>query len=293
MGGMRGTGAGPTLPPGRHVDLPGRGTTFVRELAGPEGAPALVLLHGWTATADLNWHPAFAPLARHFRVIAMDHRGHGRGLRAPFRLGACADDVAALLDVLGIERAIVVGYSMGGAIAQLLARRRPELVQGLVLCATSATFNLGLRDRMLFGLASGGRLLAGAVPVQPLGAVALRVGRGWGDLRGGAWWGYDQVAGHDWTQIIEAGRRILRFDSRPWIGSTAVPTAVIATDHDDLVPHRRQLQLAAAIPGATLRILDGGHTACTQRPDEFVPLLVAACIEVAARVTAGAAVVAA
>ena len=47
-----------------------------------------MLLHGWSATADLNWHPSFGPLSRHFRVLAIDQRGHGRGLRpdGPFRL---------------------------------------------------------------------------------------------------------------------------------------------------------------------------------------------------------------
>src|SRR5512144_2530000 len=91
----------PWLPPGRHVELTGRGTTFVRELAGPPGAPTLVLLHGWTATADLNWFTCFAELGRRFRVLSMDHRGHGRGIRSRrvFRLEDCADDVAALLDV--------------------------------------------------------------------------------------------------------------------------------------------------------------------------------------------------
>ena len=127
----------PWLPPGRYVWLPGRGRTFVRELAGPPGAPVLVLLHGWTATADLNWYACFAPLAEHFRVVAIDHRGHGRGLRSaePFRLEQCADDVAALARELGIDRFVPVGYSMGGPIAQLIwqrhrrARRRPRAVR--------------------------------------------------------------------------------------------------------------------------------------------------------------------
>ena len=286
MGGTKGDGRRPSLPPGRKIELPGRGRTFVRELPGPPGAPVIVLLHGWTATASLNWFPAFAPLAEHFRVIALDHRGHGRGLHGdgPFRLEDCADDVAALLDELGVERCIAVGYSMGGTIAQLLWRRRPDLVDALVLCATSATFNCTLRDRMLFTMAAGGRVVAGAVPVRPISAVALTVYRGWQNLRGDAWWGMEEVARHDWTQIIEAGREIGRFDSRSWLAETAVPTAVIATDHDDLVPHRRQLALAAAIPGATLRVVDGGHTVCTTAPERFVPMLVEACLEVAQRV---------
>src|SRR5687768_2150979 len=91
-------GQRPMLPEGRYVWLPGRGRTFVRELAGPPGAPVVMLLHGWSATADLNWFTCFEALARHFRVLALDHRGHGRGLRtaAPFRLEHCADDVATL-----------------------------------------------------------------------------------------------------------------------------------------------------------------------------------------------------
>src|SRR4249919_2728736 len=95
----------PPLPPGRSVELPDRGTTFVREVAGPAGAPTVVLLHGWTATADLNWFPSFGPLAEHVRVVALDHRGHGRGIRSNrFRLADCADDAVALADVLGIDR---------------------------------------------------------------------------------------------------------------------------------------------------------------------------------------------
>ncbi|HUR17824.1 MAG TPA: alpha/beta fold hydrolase [Acidimicrobiales bacterium] len=115
----------PQLPPGRTVDLPGRGRTFVREAAGPAGAPTLLLLHRWTVTADLNWFTAYEPLSRHFRVIALDHRGHGQGIRSwkPFRLEDCADDDAALAQVLGIDRLIPVGYSMGGPVAQLLWRR--------------------------------------------------------------------------------------------------------------------------------------------------------------------------
>ena len=91
----------PDLPPGRHIHLPGRGTTYIREMPGPEGAPVVVLLHGWTATADLNFFTCYEELARHFRVIAVDHRGHGRGIRTsqPFRLSDCADDVASLAEI--------------------------------------------------------------------------------------------------------------------------------------------------------------------------------------------------
>ena len=278
-------GAQPTLPAGRFVELPGRGRTFVRERPGPDGAPVVLLLHGWTATAALNWSATFAPLARQFRVLALDHRGHGRGLRGggPFRLEDCADDIAALLAELGIERCIAVGYSMGGPIAQLLWRRHPNVVDGLVLCATSGWFNGTPREHLLSAMAAGGSLVAGAFPTRPVTLATLTLMRRWQHLRGRGWWGFDEITGHDWTRIVEAGREICRFDSRSWLLEMTVPTTVIATHHDEVVPHRRQLALSRAIPGATLRVVDGGHTACTMQPERFVPALVEACAEVACR----------
>ena len=107
------------------VELPGRGATRVWECPGPRRAETLMLIHGVAVTAELNWGKVLAPLARYFRVIAADLRGHGDGIRvgSRFRLEDCADDVAALAAVLGIRKFVAVGYSMGGMVAQLLARR--------------------------------------------------------------------------------------------------------------------------------------------------------------------------
>ena len=130
----------PPIPLGRRVSLPGRGTTFVREVSGPPGAPTLLLLHGWVASGGLNWFRAFETLGREFHILAPDLRGHARGVRSTgaFQLTDCADDLAALLDTLAVGPVLVAGYSMGGSVAQLLARRHPELVAGLVLCRDSA-----------------------------------------------------------------------------------------------------------------------------------------------------------
>ena len=111
----------------------------MRDLLGPPGAPVVVLLHGLGATADLNWFPSYRPLSAHYRVIAMDHRGHGGGKRSHrvFRLEDCADDVVELADALGVQRFIPVGYSMGGPVAQLVWKRHRSRIDGLVLCATA------------------------------------------------------------------------------------------------------------------------------------------------------------
>src|SRR4051812_22833041 len=129
----------PPLPPGQTIVLPGRGEIFARVTTTPDGVMPVLLLHGWTASADTNWFPLFDALDGQRPLVAPDHRGHGRGLRPeePFSLEDCADDAAELLRVLGIKRAVVCGYSMGGPISMLLWKRHPDLVHSLVLGATA------------------------------------------------------------------------------------------------------------------------------------------------------------
>jgi 3-oxoadipate enol-lactonase len=270
----------PPLPPGRAIELAGRGSTFVRDLAGPPLAPTLVLLHGWTATSDLNWFRVFGALGRRFRVVSMDHRGHGRGIRssAPFRLADCADDVIAIADELGIDRIVPVGYSMGGPIAQLIWRQHRDRVDGLVLCATARAF-AGTRDeRLLFAgigaLAKASRLTPASLRSRLSGVYLGRRSRPYDE------WALDQVSRHDWTKILEAGKAIGRFSSRAWVGEIDVPTAVVITMQDRVVPLRRQIRLYQSIPGAKAFRVDGDHDACVVTPS-FVPTLVSACTYVA------------
>jgi 3-oxoadipate enol-lactonase len=257
----------PEQPSGRDITLAGRGTTFVRYAAGPEGAPTVVLLHGWTANADLNWRVAIPALARSYGVVAPDLRGHGRGIRdaTAFRLEDCADDVASLVGALGVERVIPVGYSMGGPVAQLLWRRHPELVRGLVLCATSRTFNGTAREHALFALLAGASVGARRLRDDQRAALALRV---LAKRRVSL-----PVPEHDWLAIIEAGKALGRFDSRSWTPTIDVPTSVLVTTRDHVVPPARQYQLADAIPGSTIHRVVGDHAVCLANPEAFVAAL--------------------
>src|SRR5690606_27773320 len=156
----------------------GRGRMVVRDTEGPPGAPALLLLHGWTVSADLNWFPVFDALGQRYRIVSFDHRGHGRcGIRShePFTLETCADDAAAVVEALGLARVVAVGYSMGGLVAQLLWRRRPDLVASLVLCSTATNFAERLVERLRFALIPPTLALARLAREQRSQAVYNRV----------------------------------------------------------------------------------------------------------------------
>jgi len=278
------------FPAGRAVELPGRGVTFIREAQGPPGARTVLLLHGWTVTADLNWFTSYWPLAERYHVVAMDHRGHGRGIRPPdgrVRLSECADDAAALLEVLGVEQAIAVGYSMGGPIAQLLWRRHPERVGGLVLCATAADFQGGpMADLRYRGFGGIGRLAAARPGLSHRALERLVESRVVVGAEGPETeWMRAQLVQADPAGLITALGSLARFRSTGWIGEVDVPAAVVVMRDDRTVPPVRQRALAKFIPEATTHIVDGGHDACGTEPDKFVPALLEACASVSDRIT--------
>jgi pimeloyl-ACP methyl ester carboxylesterase len=229
-----------------------------------------MLIHGVTFTAELNWGKNFASLGRHFRVVAMDLRGHGDGIDvgSRFRLEDCADDIAALAQVLGVSQFVAVGYSMGGMVAQLLSRRHAPLLSGLVLCATARNV-LGTPAEKLAALA----LPAAAAAIrlnpflQPMSA----------ELFGMALLGpVDDPAA---ARHVQAA---CEFSSHSWIGQVSVPTAVLVTTRDRVVPVSRQLRLARAIPGATVHEVAADHAACVTVPEVFNPVLLQACWSVTA-----------
>ena len=279
-----------TVPPGRFVRLPGRGDTFVVDVAGPEGAPVLFLLHGLAVTGYLNWFPAYAPLSQHFRVVSMDLRGHGRGipLGGRFRLADCADDAAALADHLGIERFVPVGYSLGGPVAQLLWRRHRERVAGLVLCATSRNFGGTRQERIfyqslvaaIFSLRAA-RNLPGPLRRPLVDHAAL----GWadpGDVRLSRWALEEMRLGSP-EVVLQAMNAMGRFSSHTWVHEIDVPSACVVTTQDRFIAPDRQLKLARAIGGATIHPAHAGHAACVLGSRRFVPALVEACDSVAGR----------
>lgn len=282
------------LPPGRIVHLATRGDLFVRELPGPTpDAPCLLLLHGLTSNADLNWFATFETLGRSYRVIAPDQRGHGDGMWSePFKLKDLADDAAVLIDQLGVGPLIVVGFSMGGAVTQLLWRRHPDVVAGLVLCATAGDYRepttrgrfvqqplrhaLGIAGRVLpprardrlVELASRGTLAR----VQPTAGKDDPIQR----------WGALQLLRSDPLRVAAASAALRRYHDEAWADTVTVPVSMVVTERDDVVLTERQHALARAL-GATVHTVAAGHGAFIEKTELFVPALVAACDDVAGR----------
>jgi pimeloyl-ACP methyl ester carboxylesterase len=260
------------MPPARTVNAPGRGELFLRDTGGD--GPPVMLLHGWMASADLNWCGAYGALAdAGYRVLAIDHRGHGRGLRPlePFRLSDCAGDAADALRLLDAAPAIVVGYSMGGAIAQLMARDHPDVVGGLVLSGTAQHWQDRQTRRVFKAIGALGLALSVA-PRATWTAGFRRVG-----LRESpeTAWALSEMMRHSARDIAEAGRELGRFDSRPWLRPLQIPSAVVVTVNDDAVAPNKQRELATALGAPVVEALVN-HLAITVRAAEYNPALLAA-----------------
>ena len=264
----------PPLPPARVVAIPGRGEFFLRQPDGPSSGPAIVLLHGWALSADLNWFSGlYDTAASHGPVLAPDLRGHGRGLRSdkPLTLELMADDVADLVEHLGLGPVILVGYSLGGSVSLLVWKRHPSLVRGMVLISTALRWRTSLRERIVWnsmaaveyglrlGAPEGGmadRYLRMAVEQSP-------------DLEQYKSWVKAEIRRGDPSDIAAAGRGLSAFDARDFARDIDVPVTVVVTARDRLIRPVRQRELANAIPGARVVEVDGAHNAWLVRPMEF------------------------
>lgn len=278
----------PPTPPGRALLVTGRGEVFVRDSGPPAGdadAPTVLLLHGWTASADLNFFPVYEPLAENYRVVAVDHRGHGRGLRSVerFTLEDCADDAAGVLRELGIRQAIVLGYSMGGPISLLLAHRHPDLVAALVPQATALEWRATLYERLVWrGLALwelGRRVGTFDVFVERLVREAVKLAPEVGPY--GPWLVAEFRRGFaPW--LAEAGKALSEFDARPFAPQLGKPAVVCVTTKDRLVRPRKQYQLAEALSAEVIEVA-GDHGVPVMRGGRYTTATLTAIQKVAAR----------
>jgi len=274
-------------PTGVFVDLPGSGSCFFRQHLNP-GKPTVLLLHGMIASSGLNWFRIFPALSEHFNIIAPDLRGHGRSLRGKkrFTISRAVHDMAALLEQMDTGPVIVVGYSMGGTVAQKLWQKYPEKVAGLVLTATAYKARMARHEQMIalpiFAAFVGmGRLselfnhLPKGVIKRFLPALADQLHE---DERR---WALDELRRTSLRVVLETAREMAFHDSSEWIHEIDVPTAVLVTGQDKVIVPQHQEEIAQRITAARLFHYDGGHASCTD--PLYGEALTQACLDVASR----------
>ena len=262
-------GEAPFLLPGQIVYVPRRGEMFVRHHQHSDpNAPTVLLLHGWTASSDLQFFSAYEELAKYFSIIGVDHRGHGRGLRphCPVTLEDCADDAAAVTRALGVTSVITVGYSMGGPISLLFAQRHPELVSGMVLQATALEWSGTRKEKNRMRFIGPVSHIVGRPRVLRW-FMKRTLPRGHETRRYASWIIAENRRNDPWM-IAEAGRAIAKFDARQFAPTLNKPTSYVLTLRDTLVLPHKQHALAAAV-NAQIVELDGDHMAPIVMPREF------------------------
>ncbi len=259
--------------------------------------PPIVLVHGVTLGVAV-WAPQLRALADDgHRVIAIGQRGHGRSLAGEggYSLERLADDLAEVLEALDVTGAVLVGHSMGGMVAQLLALRHGEdlgrRVAGLVLVATSSGPLMpgptGRLARLLTGGADRGLRRAerrgrGILPYDDLGPLAARLCFGADPSAADLELTRATMAAMSPTAVSGLLPGLLSFDVRARIGAIELPTWVVAGSRDVLTPPRMARATAAAIPGARLVVYEGcGHMVMLERPDELNLLVEKVSAEVA------------
>ncbi|HEY9226132.1 MAG TPA: alpha/beta fold hydrolase [Gemmatimonadaceae bacterium] len=230
----------------------------------------VVFLHAFPLNRTM-WEPQVTALVAEFRCITIDFRGLGASAaKPPFTVDRYADDVVAVLDALQIERAVIVGLSMGGYVAFALWRRHRERVRALVLSDTRAsadTVEVVERRRALIQAAQ----TQGATAVANMQIAGL-VGKTTRDKRPDI---YDathrMIAQANVQGIIGAAEALIeRPDSTPTLATIDVPTLVVVGEEDVLTPPKEARVLHEAIAGSRLEILKhAGHLSNMERPAAF------------------------
>lgn len=274
---MIGTEPGRTSSDAPTRQIEAAGTHFAYRDFGPLSGTPVVFLHHFTAVID-DWDPRVIDgLAAERRVITFDNRGIGGSAgRTPTSAEAMADDAIAFIRALDLGPVDLMGFSLGGFVAQVVVEREPDLVRRLVLAGTGPAGGAGVGEsnaRMV------GDLLRGLVTLQdpkpllfftrtPNGReAAAAYMRRLGERT------QDRVRRTTPRGVAAQIAAVRRWGAREPMDLSAIehPVLVANGEDDRMLPTRSSFDLAHALPNATLRIYpDAGHGGVFQHHDRFV-----------------------
>jgi 3-oxoadipate enol-lactonase len=234
------------------------------EVSGPPGAP-VVLLSNSLGSSLAMWDPQMADLAERYQVVRYDLRGHGRSPApdGPYTVPDLVADALALLDRLDVERAHLVGLSLGGMVSLRLATAAPQRVDRMVLCCTSAYLPPASTwyDRAATVRADGVGAVAEAVvgrwltPAFAAASPALVA-----ELRAMV----EATPDEGYASCCEA---IATMDLRPWLRDITAPTLLVAGADDPATPVDHAEAIAAELPDArTVVVGPAAHLANVEQP---------------------------
>ncbi len=246
------------------------GVCLYYELHGPEGAPVLVLNNGILMNATASWALQSPAFSAEYRVLQYDYRGQGQSDHpdGPYSMALHADDLAALMTALEIERAHILGISYGGEVAQAFALGYPARVESLILADTVSEVGPELRlivegwkaaaltnDPDLFFLVTvawnfSPNFIAARAAILQAARARYR------DL--------------DFSSVARLCDSFLDLDFTTRLHDISAPTCVIVGQQDQLKGTGYAEIIHRAIRGSELRVLPGaGHAVCMESPAAF------------------------
>jgi 3-oxoadipate enol-lactonase len=246
-------------------------TLHFQEIGGPEGAKALVFVNSIGSDFRI-WRDVAVRLAGQFRIVLYDMRGHGLSDvgETPYAIDTHADDLAALLDHIGLKRAVIVGLSVGGQVALALSARRSDLIEALVLCDTG--HKIGTEESWTARIQT----------VQSYGVARIA------DTVLSVWFTPRFLESHP-EEVAGYRNMVARQSAEGYVGicaalrdadltdlarGVAAPTLCLAGADDPSTPPALLKELAELIPGAEFaEIANAAHMPQIEQPGPFVELL--------------------
>lgn len=220
-----------------RLDITVDGVRLACRVSGAPDAPVMVLLHGLGEQAS-GWDAVAAEFAASYRVYAIDLRGHGESdWPGTYSFELMRDDVVGVLDQLGLDRIILLGHSMGGTVAFLVAQQEPGRVGRLILEDTPPPLPLHR-----------------SIPERP-----------------------DADLPFDWAVLPAIFGQLSSFDLSWWdrLDEITAPTLLIGGGPASHIPQDKIAEAAARLPRATMEVIPAGHHVHAARPAEFAAAVLA------------------